>query len=451
MRRSLEAKLVALLIALLLLAATAGAALARTLDNILLSALVVTAIGVLPVLWVSRRAMRPLRTVLRGISGAVANYRDGDFSSSLIVARDDELGDLLAAHNELGRALRQQRANLAQRELLLDTVTQNSPVALLLVDVHQRVAYANLAARHLLNDGRSLLGQDFAAVLQRMPEALRLAAATGEDSLFAAELNGAEETFHLSQHSFLLQGRPYRLYLLKRLTRELSRQEVATWKKLIRVLSHELNNSLAPITSLAQSGAEILRRRDTADLATIFGAIGERADHLHRFISGYAAVAKLPAPRLEWVEWGALFEEVARQYHCRVAGVLPSCRGWLDRTQIEQALINLLKNAHETGGPLEEVEIEVSQERTRHRIEVRDRGSGMSEIVMAQALLPFYSTKRSGTGLGLALVREIAEAHGGHVHLANREHGGLCATLILPLPAEGSLTGHPNDGAGGVY
>src|SRR5882724_12634487 len=114
---------------------------------------------------------------------------------------------------------------------------------------------------------------------------------------------GVEETFHLSQRAFILQGQTFRLYLLKRLTRELSRQEVSMWKKLIRVLSHELNNSLGPLSSLAHSGAEIARRADYAALPAVFRAIAERAEHLHRFVGSYAAFAKLPAPRDEPVAW----------------------------------------------------------------------------------------------------------------------------------------------------
>jgi signal transduction histidine kinase len=111
---------------------------------------------------------------------------------------------------------------------------------------------------------------------------------------------------------------------------------------------------------------------------------------------------------------------------------LPTTPGWFDRAQLEQALINLLRNAHEAGGPADEVEIEVRQSAAEQRIEIRDRGPGMSESVLAQALLPFYSTKRSGTGLGLALAREITEAHGGRLRIANREHRGLSVTLVLP-------------------
>ncbi|MGN6481819.1 sensor histidine kinase [Luteibacter sp.] len=382
--------------------------------------------------WMAHVLVEPIRRLMRALESAVASYRDGDYSMSIGTDRMDELGDLIRMHNQLGTILREQRQNLAQRELLLDTVVQNTPVALVLTDASGKVTYANIAARHLFNEGRALAGLDFASVLAAMPENLRVAAAAGEDALFTVEMEGSEETFHLSQRGFRLQGRPHRLQLYRRMTRELSRQEVHTWKRVIRVISHELNNSLAPISSLSHSGAELARRGDLERLPGVFASIGDRAKHLHGFISGYASFAKLPAPQAREIAWEPFLEALGLHARFELSAPPPKQPGWFDPTQIEQVLINLIKNAHEAGGDEKDVTVGVHIVGRDCLIDVSDRGPGMSETVLAQALLPFYSTKRSGTGLGLALAREISEAHGGRIALANREGGGLRVTLVLP-------------------
>ena len=384
------------------------------------------------VVWMSAALVAPLRRLVRALDNAVMSYRDGDFSVSVAPGRDDELADLIRAHHALGDAFREQRQHLAQRELMLDTVVQNTPVALVLIDARGRVAYANIAARHLLGAGRSLDGVAFDALLQDAPPGLHRAVGAGEDSLFSVAMDDGEETFHLSQRAFRLQGRPHRLFSFRRMTRELSRQEVATGKRVIRVISHELNNSLAPISSLAHSGAELLRRNDLARLPGVLATIGERARHLHEFLEGYARFAKLPAPAPAPVAWRPFLDGLGQHFSFRATGEAPAEPVWFDAAQIEQALINLLKNAHEAGGPAGEVTLALTSAPTELRIEVADRGPGMSHAVLEQALLPFYSTKRSGTGLGLALAREIAEAHGGRIALANREGGGLRVTIALP-------------------
>jgi nitrogen fixation/metabolism regulation signal transduction histidine kinase len=402
--------------------------------------LVISMAVLVPVaLWMAAVVMSPVSRLLRALEGSVASYRDGDFSISLVVDRRDELGELITMHNALGQTLRDQRQHLVQRELLLDTVVQNTPVALVLTDAGDHVAYANIAARHLFNDGRSLHGLVFADVLADAPKVMREAVEHGEDALLTVEMDNSEETFHISQRAFRLQGRPHQLRLFRRMTRELSRQEVASWKRVIRVISHELNNSLAPISSLAHSGAELARRGETERLPGVFATIGERARHLHGFIAGYASFAKLPAPRKAAIAWAPFLEGLALHCRFRLVGAAPEQPGWFDAAQVEQVLINLIKNAHEAGGPEDEVTLALQVLGRDLRIEVADRGPGMSETVLAQALLPFYSTKRAGTGLGLALAREIAEAHGGRIALANREGGGLQVSLLLPL-------GAPRDG-----
>lgn len=430
---SLDARFAAVLATLAAVTAASAIGAYRWLESPALAALTATIVAVLGALYAARRMTAPIDTLLRALEGAVASFRDGDFSFSIASDRGDAIGDLARMHNQLSQTLREQRQHLAQRELLLDTVVQNTPVALVLVDDTGRIAYANLAARQLFNDNRSLAGLSFETIVNAGPAAMREALAGGGDALFTVDFPEGEETFHLSQRGFRLQARPHRLYLFRRMTRELSRQEVATWKKVIRVMSHELNNSLAPISSMAHSGSELARRGQAERLPDVFASISTRARHLHQFIEGYAQFARLPAPRAERMRWTDFIAGMTPQVTFRIAGTIPDETAHFDAAQLEQVLINLIKNAHEAGSPADAVELEVLRAGSNWRIEVRDRGSGMSETVLANALLPFYSTKRAGTGLGLALAREIVEAHGGRVQLANREGGGLRVTLTLPI------------------
>jgi two-component system nitrogen regulation sensor histidine kinase NtrY len=200
----------------------------------------------------------------------------------------------------------------------------------------------------------------------------------------------------------------------------------------IRVISHELNNSLAPVGSLVNSASELLRRGQPERLPDILDTIGERTRHLQSFIDGYAKFAKLPAPRRETIAWTRFVEGLRSQIEFGLAGQLPDEPASFDVAQMEQAVFNLLKNAHESGSKAGDVCLSVRRIAGGFVLEVQDRGQGMTETVMSNALVPFYSTKRSGTGLGLALAREIVEAHGGRITIGNREGGGIVVGLVLP-------------------
>jgi signal transduction histidine kinase len=304
---------------------------------------------------------------------------------------------------------------------------------MLLVSDGGPIVYANIAARQLLGGGRKLEGNQLEAIVAAAAPALQEALARGGDGLFTvpgADVDG-EEVYHLARRSFSLNGRRHELLLLRQLTQELRRQEVQTWKKVIRVISHELNNSLAPLTSLALSGAELVRRGQPERLPQILETMTERTRHLETFILGYARFAKLPTPRAEPVAWAPFVERLRGEVAFTCAGARPPEPGRFDPAQLEQALLNLLKNAHESGSAPEAVELAVRRVGEMIRIDVSDRGQGMNEAVLTNALVPFYSTKRTGTGLGLALAREIAEAHGGRITLGNRPGGGLTVTILI--------------------
>jgi two-component system nitrogen regulation sensor histidine kinase NtrY len=432
MRYSLAGKLAVLGAIPLVVATGVGVVSEHYLHAPALSMLLAAATGVTLWAWFAHRALEPVTSVFRALGGTASSYRDGDFSFSVHWGGRDELGELVAAHNELGSTLRDQRLSLVQRELLLDTMVQHTPVAMILSDPADRIVYGNLAARKLFHGGSRLEGLAVTSVIAGAPESMREALTRGGDGLFSIGSDEEEEIFHVARRSFRLNGRAHELLLIRQITDELRRQEVRTWKKVIRVISHELNNSLGPIASLAQSGGELVQRAQYEKLAKVFEAIEERAAHLDTFIRGYAQFAKLPSPRIEEVAWGDFLSRLRAQIAFELEVPPAEWRGRFDPGQLEQAILNLVKNAHESGSAAKDIEVRLQRLPQWYRLEVLDRGSGMGEAALSNALVPFYSTKRTGTGLGLALVREIAEAHGGRIALVTREGGGMTFTLVLP-------------------
>ncbi len=451
MRLSLEAKIVFSWMAALL----ASIAIVTAVDLLRLERLPSLAISLLLALPAGLALLmpvtRPLNKSLRSLETGLLNFKDNDFSTSLAVTRRDELGALASLYNEVSDLLRRERQHLYQRELLLDTVLQSSPLAMLLVDHRQHIVYTNFEARHLLNQGRALLGVKLEQALHNSHPAVRELIASGRDGLVTLEIDAETHTYHLSRGSFNFNSQRHELYLFKQMTREINRREVDIWKKVIRLISHELNNSLAPISSLAHSGKilidSVANSAAASDNATaknadswekltrIFDTISERSCHLSDFISGYAGFAKLPAPRPTWIDWREFIGKLQLHTRFHLDGPLPQHPGWGDPVQLEQVMINLLKNAHEAGGAAEAVKVSIAATPTAVRVEVTDRGSGMPENVLKQALLPFYSTKTQGTGLGLALCHEVIEGHEGYINFRNRQGGGLRVSLFLPLPA----------------
>ena len=386
--------------------------------------------------WGVRRSLRQQESMLDALADGISSLHDADYSVSIAEPRDAKLRKLVTAYNALGGKLRSQRQDLYQRELLLDTVIQASPLALILTNATGTILYANLAARQLLSGGRKLEGLALSPLLEPMPPSLREALQDSRDRLFTATIKDEAEVFHVSHRQFLLNGQPHRLRLLKQLAREVNAQEVAIWKRVIRVIAHEINNSVAPIASLAQSGQRLALQPDTAQLSRVFGAIEERMAHLAQFVDGYSRFAKLPQPRAAHVEWRRFLDSLHAVAPFELDGIVPGEMGWFDESQLEQVMINLLKNAVEAGSPPSSTVVAVHPARGGWTVEVRDRGSGMSPDVLTNALLPFYSTKPAGSGLGLTLCREIVEAHGGTLEAGNRTDGeeGVVIRFWLPPP-----------------
>jgi nitrogen fixation/metabolism regulation signal transduction histidine kinase len=419
---------------LLMLIAALGAGLGHLLEPWWLAWLLPMLVA-LPLLWFAiHRIVGPAVAVIRALTDSAESFRDKDFSVSVAADRRDELGKLITAHNRLGSVFRLERQTLFQRELLLDTVIQTTDIALVLSNFSGQIVYSNAAARELFNTGQPINGSHFSALLEHVHGAFAEAVAAGKDGLFTYE-DDEPHTYHLSQDSFTLNAQPHRLFLFKQLTQELSRQEVATWKKVIRVISHELNNSLAPISSLAYSGKKLVsQNKMDSRLDTIFATIGERSSHLKNFIESYARFARLPTPRLEQIDWPEFMDRLKNTVAFELSAPLPEIHCRVDPAQFEQVLINLLKNAHESGSPVDKINVTIVQRHDLCIFAVTDEGGGISDEVMQSALLPFYSTKKSGAGLGLPLCREIVEAHGGRLSLLNVGTHGLQVTVSLPSP-----------------
>jgi two-component system, NtrC family, nitrogen regulation sensor histidine kinase NtrY len=373
---------------------------------------------------------------IRSVADGLLSLSEGDFGVRLAVLRADEVGRLVMRFNALAEKLRRERSGVYQKEMLLEAVLAASTSIAVITNEAGRIVYANAAAEQFFAQGKRIEGELLGEWLARAPADVQQAAKAERDILFTCDFPDHEtETFHLSKHPFELSTQRHTLFLLRPLTKELARKEVETWKKAIRVLSHEVNNSLAPVTSLVHS-ARLMAASPAGHeqrLGAALDTIGERATHLKTFLDGYASFARLPMPTKRAVPWRELLGGVEGLYPFTLDGALPAAPVVGDAGQLQQVLINLLKNAAESGSAADAITLGVREVETGGvELTVADRGKGMTPDVLRNALLPFFSTKKTGTGLGLALCREIVEAHGGRLSLHPRDGGGLAVRCWIP-------------------
>lgn len=387
-----------------------------------------------------RRVVFPLYA----LANLLEALREGDYSlRGRRGGRDDALGQVLSEVNLLADRLRTDRLGAREATLLLERVMEEIEVAVFALDDDGRLVLVNRA-------GARLLGRPADRLLLRPVEEVGLGPALEGGPYRTAEsvFPGGEGRWEIRRRGFRLEGRPHRLVVVADLSRTLREEERQAWKRLIRVLGHELNNSLAPIKSMAATLGGMMAREPRpptldADLRRGLEVISNRAETLARFMSAYSRLARLPPPTRAPVEVRPLVERVAAIENRVPVTVEPGPAVTLeaDADQLEQLLINLLANAAdaslETGGA-----VRVGWRRRTGRLElwVRDEGPGVSNP--ENVFVPFYTTKPGGTGVGLVLCRQIAEAHGGGVTLGNRRDGlGAEATVRLPL-AEPAARAH---------
>jgi len=378
------------------------------------------------------RVVHPLQTV----SNLLSALREEDFSVRARGARrDDPLGDVMFEVNALSEMLREQRLGALEATALLRTVMEEINLAVFAFDDAQRLRLVNRA-------GERLLAQPIERLLGRTAGELGLADCLQGEPTRTLQMTfpGSIGRWGMRRSSFRQGGKPHQLLVLADLSQALREEERQAWQRLLRVLGHELNNSLAPIKSIAGSLGSLLGKEPPPadwkeDMQGGLGVIAARADALSRFMETYSRLARLPRPKLGAVEIELLIHRVAG-LETRVPVVLapgPNLMIQADGDQLEQLLINLLRNAAdaalETKGG---VKIGWAKSGSQLEIRVEDEGPGRSNT--ANLFVPFFTTKPGGSGIGLALSRKIAEAHGGSLTLENRKQGtGCLARLRLPL------------------
>jgi two-component system nitrogen regulation sensor histidine kinase NtrY len=376
--------------------------------------------------------VHPLRTM----SNLLAALREGDYSIRARNASEGSaLGEVLLEINSLGETLRQQRLGAFEATALLRTIMSEIDVAVFTFDPARRLRLINRA-------GETLLGQTMDKLLGKTAKELALDTCldVNEDEPLTLNFPGASGRWGIRRSTFREQGLPHELLVLTDLSRTLREEERRAWQRLVRVLGHEMNNSLAPIKSLAASLESLLRREPRPpdwrdDASAGLNSIASRADSLSRFLQAYTRLTKLPPPQKQDVDLRKLVQRVVDLEPRLKMEVVPGPKTVIraDPAQIEQALINLTHNAVdaalETRG---DVAIGWHEKEDCVEIFVQDEGPGIMNP--ANLFVPFFTTKPDGSGIGLPLSRQIAEAHGGSLVLMNRQNGkGAEALLRLPL------------------
>ena len=380
---------------------------------------------------VRRATVEPLRSV----ANLLEALRGGDYAIRGRYARKgDALGDVVLEANRLGATLRAQRFEALEASALLHKVLAEVDVAVLAFDGDDRIRLANRAAGELLRRHSSaLIGLT--------------AAETGTDGLLAGarvssetrDFPGRSGRWQVMRETFREGGRQFRLLVVTDLSQALREEERRAWRRLIRVIWHELNNSLAPIKSVIETSRDALAAgapnpAEREELVHNLALVSERAESLRRFLSRYSELARMPEPTIGECDAGALLRQVAAvQPPGRVRVTVDDglqLRG--DADQLQQALINLVRNAVEaTVDGTEPVQLRAVRDGDAVVFEVEDSGPGVANP--DNLFVPFFTTKPGGSGIGLVLARQVAEAHGGALSLRNRERQrGCLARLTLP-------------------
>jgi two-component system nitrogen regulation sensor histidine kinase NtrY len=376
--------------------------------------------------------VHPLQT----LSNMQSALREGDFSFRVRGANaGDALGELMLEINTLSEMLRAQRLGAMEASALLTVVMNEIDVAVFAFDGERRVRLVNRA-------GERLMAQNGERLLGKTAEELGLLECLEGESARTLEKNfpGQSGRWGFRRSVFRQEGKPHYLVVLADLSRALREEERQAWQRLVRVLGHELNNSLAPICSIAGSLEDSMRREARPadwedDMRRGLRVIAERSDALSRFMRDYSRLTRLPKPQLRPTDLPTLVRTAARLETRALIEIDPGPEISIniDPDQLQQALINLIRNAVDAslnnGGG---VRVRWVKNGNWINVTVQDEGPGIANPT--NLFVPFFTTKPGGSGIGLVLSRQIAEAHGGTLSLGNRAEGKGCEAVIqLPL------------------
>jgi nitrogen fixation/metabolism regulation signal transduction histidine kinase len=371
---------------------------------------------------------------LQALANMLEALREGDYSlRGRRIDPDDALGEVMVEVNSLSHTLHDQRLEALEAGVLLGKIIAEVDIAVFAFDAERRLRLVNRA-------GEALLARRSGELLGLSAADLGLEALLDEASgrIVGRIFPGGAGRWEIRRRSFRESGRPNELLVISDLSRALRDEERQAWRRLVRVIGHELNSSLTPIKSMAGTLRKLIDRKPLPDdwhddAQGGLAIIHDRAESLGRFMGAYARLARLPAPARRPVDFGTLARRVASLHGARVTvedG--PEIRLALDADQIEQVFINVIKNAVEAAGEAGGVRVRWRAFGDHVLAEIEDDGPGLAHT--ENLWVPFFTTKPGGTGIGLVLSREIVENHGGSISLENRKIGrGCIARINLPL------------------
>jgi two-component system, NtrC family, nitrogen regulation sensor histidine kinase NtrY len=381
--------------------------------------------------WLFKAAVEPLRV----LASVIEAYRHGDYSiRSNRQFPGSAMNDLVLEVNRLGDSLREQRLRAMEATALLDKLISAIDIAVLAFDGEGRLRLCNGAALQLLE-------RDAAFAIGRNVTELGVSDLLGaeEPTRVVTSICGRSGRWQATHGTFRDAGLSQHLLIVSDLRRVLREEERAAWQRLVRVIGHEINNSLTPIKSLAESLYTMLDASLAAgelrnDALPALRVVAERSTSLQRFLAQYGRLNRMPMPQRKWVHVAPLVRRVAalEPEHGIDVVAEDELQAYLDETQLEQALINLVRNAIEAQGDVGgRITITARSRNATLQLIVMDQGSSL--VNADNLFVPFFTTKAGGSGIGLVLSRQIAEAHGGTLSLVNRSDGrGAVATLELP-------------------